>query len=492
MSWRSSLASAATKQLIEIRTERAKQLEVVPSEQPEENQPPPDPRRGMRLVDFAATLDPRFMPPEHLGGIGSIFERAARGEPVRACISVPPRHGKTELEIAAMVKRLYDQPSTQIGFASHGQRFAGNKSRRARDLAARAGVQIARDSRARADWRTGVDDGGVWATSIGGQITGNGFNLLVVDDPFEGRKEAESQLERDFVYDWLQSDALTRLEPNGACIVVHTRWHEDDLIGRLVQDGWEWLNLPALANDNDPNGRAPGEPLWPKRFTKEALLKIMNTPGMGGPDGYNWLSLYQGNPRPSSSRTFSGVFYAATQPAPSQMRICIGLDFAYSPKTRADASAAVVLGCYNGLYYVLDVVTAREEPTSFRARCEVLQAQYPEAVFAAYVPRTEEGTVSFFRERIPSILSLLANAPKGVRAIPTSDAWRTGKILVRRDAPWVEPFLQELSAFTGVEDRHDDRVDALVAAYDRLASGGGRIDWAEHDRLWGGMPKAFE
>ncbi len=120
-------------------------------------------------------------------------------------------------------------------------------------------------------------NGGLTAVGVGGALTGMGADLLIIDDPVKNDAEANSSVQREKIWDWFNATALTRLEPDGICILVMTRWHEDDLVGRLIRENnrpdaqkWELLNLPALAAEDDLLGRKIGEPLWNERF----LLKI--------------------------------------------------------------------------------------------------------------------------------------------------------------------------------------------------------------------------
>jgi hypothetical protein len=151
--------------------------------------------------------------------------------------------------------------------------------RKTKDLVAQYGQQLgfslSQDSRAADRWNTKAG-GGMKTAGIGGGITGRGARLLIIDDPIKDDAEANSLLERTRVLDWWRGTARTRLEPGAAVILCMTRWHDDDLAGRLIKTGergdgekWEVLNLPALAEEGDPLGRAPGEALWPARYDTE-------------------------------------------------------------------------------------------------------------------------------------------------------------------------------------------------------------------------------
>ncbi len=408
------------------------------------------------LLDFIPALTPRFSAPRHLAPLLGLFERIARGEQVRAVVSVPPRHSKTETCLHGIAWLLLQDPSLQVAYASYAGRISEKKSRRTRGLAELAGVPLAADSQSRRDWRTDVNDGGLWATSVDGAITGEGFQLVVLDDLVKGRAQAESATIRDRAHAWLLADVLTRCEPGASMIASGTRWHADDPLGRLIADGWEHVNLPAI----DGHGAA----LWPERWPLRELLKLRDQ--LGGPEGYEWTALYQGQPRPRGSRVFADL--ATYDELPPLEAVSIGLDFAYSTRTSADWSVAVVLGRAGETFYVLDVVRLQVEPRAFRDRVRLLCEARPLATCCAWVAATERGGIEFFRESGIPISERTAVLDKFSRAIPVTAAWNTGKVLVPKRATWLNAFASELASFTGVKDRHDDQVDALAAAFDGL------------------------
>lgn len=437
------------------------------------------------LLDFVNTVSVKFETPAHLAPIADLFERAARGEPVRACISLPPRHGKTELLLHSLAWRLRKDPATRLAYASAVARLAHKKSARARTLTERAGVRLANDSRSKSDWRTTCEDGGLWAVGAGGQINGEGFDLVLVDDPHKGRAEAESPIIRDRIHSWLKADCLPRLEPSGSVIVCHTRWHQDDLIGRLAQEGWELVTLPAISKK--------GEALWPTRWPLARLLRIQEE--LGGPNGYDWVSLYQGSPQPSGLALFQGVHTYDKLPPRSALRVSIGVDFGYS-KSRGDYSTALVLGESNGVYYVMDVQRLQVEPRVFRDRVLALCQQYETRTVASYIAATERGGLEFLREGQLHVQEYRSPG-KLTQALSVSAAWNTGKVLTPNpESPdlekpaWLDRFLSEVRGFTGMGERHDDQVDALGGAFEviKLHS----IDWNFIDDLRSAVPRPFE
>lgn len=437
------------------------------------------------LLEFIPAISAGYASPRHLAPIAALFQRALT-EQVKAVISLPPRHGKTELLLHAIAWVLARNPAYQVAYLSATAALAKAKSSRARKLAGAAGVALDRSSRNKSDWRTTSGEGGLWACGIGGQINGQGFNLCLVDDPHKGRAEAESGILRDRVHDWLKGDAFPRLEPKGSIFVVHTRWHNDDLAGRLISSGrWENVCLPAI----NPKGEA----LWPERWSLEALLELQEE--LGGVDGYDWVSLYQGQPQPDGAAIFKEpAFYKALPPL-AMARISIGVDFAYSSKRSADYSVAVVMAEIGGVCYVLDVLRFQGDIREFRSLIKGLVATYPGSFVTAYAAATEAGAVEFLREGGFPVITRRAITDKLSNALATSAAWNTGKILVPDPesdikAPWRDKYLAELRGFSGKGDRNDDQVDGTVAAHEALRRM--TVDWDYIDRLNSASPRAIE
>lgn len=415
-------------------------------------------RRGIGLGEFVAQVAPKNTPyeaPNHLSPVVQMLE-AAEYQAVRGLSSVPPRHGKTETILHNIAQRLLRRPQTRIAYVTYALAIAVEKSRRAQEIAVRAGVELARGQSAFSHWATN-EGGCLFATGIDGQLTSLGFELIVVDDPHKNRAEAESSVYRQKVYDWFTSTVLTRVEPGGSVIVNHTRWHPDDLIGRLATKGrWQYENLPAIADD--------GQALWPSRWPLHMLEERRAEIGE-----YDWNSLYLGRPRVRGGTVFHDVrFYDA---APSGMRIAIGVDLAYTAKTSSDYSVAVVVGELNGLFHVLHVVRRQCAAPTFAAELQGLQRTYPGAPMHAYVGGTEQGTVDFLITDYDLPIHVkAATKDKFQRSQKTAAKWNSGKVLVPKDGPeWTSPFVSELLDFTGVSDTNDDQVDALASGVDALA-----------------------
>lgn len=245
---------------------------------------------------------------EHLVALttGALKKDGYRG----LVVAMPPRHGKSELCSHYLPPWYLGRwPERKVALASYEADFARTWGRKARESLEECGkewfgVRVDHKQSAASDWNVlpaigrprESGYGGMMTTGIGGPLTGRGADLLIIDDPVKNAVEAHSLTKRNSNWDWFTSTAMTRLEPGAVVLMIGTRWHEDDLIGRLLasEEGQRFLvlHLPAIADrDTDPLGRERGAALWPERFPEEELERTRRSLG-----SYVWASLYQGRP----------------------------------------------------------------------------------------------------------------------------------------------------------------------------------------------------
>lgn len=230
------------------------------------------------------------------------LERVTSGECKKLIIALPPRHFKSEtVTIRYAAKRMIDNPDMRVIIGSYNQTLAVRFSRRIRNIV-REEIPISMERKAADDWET-TGAGGLRAVGVGGGVTGVGGDLIIIDDPVKSREEADSPTYRERLWDWYTDDLYTRREPDAAIILIMTRWHMDDLAGRILASddapNWDVVHLPAIALEDDPLGREPGEALMPSRYDVDALADIRATLGDRG-----WYALYQGMPQPEGGAVF--------------------------------------------------------------------------------------------------------------------------------------------------------------------------------------------
>lgn len=439
--------------------------------------------RGRReLGQFIVNTTPAYKRPTHLQPLLDLLDRSMR-EPVYATVSVPPRHGKTETLLHQIVRMLRVHPERMNAYATYSSAFASRKSRKAREIALRARVPLRKaEAKGSTDpaatvgyWQTS-HGGGLLAVGRGGGFTGDGVTgLLLVDDPVKDRKDAESVVSREDTWTWFTDVALTRLQHPASCIVVHTRWHEDDLIGRIKAsadfDDWVHINLPAVAEAHDPLGRMPGQALAPWLYDERYFERLARRLGP-----YSWNSLYQGHPQPKGGKLFGTPRYYAKLPD-TALQLAYGVDMAYTSKKSADWSVLVWLaktknGLFEDVYYVLHVDRVQTRSPEFGALIRArLNHHHAPVYWRAVGP--ERGSVDLMREHLKVPFQVLpTTGDKFVHAQGVAAAWNDGRILLPlEERSWKRDFEAELGRFTGVNDAEDDQVDALANAFDGLDTG---------------------
>lgn len=431
-------------------------------------------RRALPLRQWIPVASPHLSDPDHLAPLITELERVASGESIEVCVSVPPRHGKTTTITHWIVWLLEQRPDMRVLYCSFGARMAIKQTRAMRTLARKRGIPLGEVQTA-SEWTT-AGGGCVKACGITGPPTGDGFDVIVVDDPHRSRKSAESPLERDTVNTGYRDDIYTRQLPRGTShVIVHTRWHEDDLIGvmtRASEDGprpFRLINLPAID--------AKGLPLAPKLWPLDRLQRIEMRLG-----AYAWASLYQGSPRPKGGALFGPAIWASDPPL--EASYAGGVDLARTAKSRSDHQAAVMLAkdTTNGVIYVVDIEWAREllsdriteggdSQLGFSRRLHSMQRRWHNASFRWYTGGGESSLSDLLarHDTYPAhIRQVKATEDKWGRAQPFAAAWNAGKIRVIRSLRHAEDLVGQLQRFTGLDGDSDDLVDAVVAAYDEI------------------------
>lgn len=409
------------------------------------------------LQDFIPETSPGFTRPKHLKPLTDELEAVfLHKQPRRIVCHAPPRHGKTDTVLRFIAWCIWQNPKIRIAYCTYGADLSHEKARVARDLAVELGVKLKAERVDR--WQT-TAGGGMWSVGVGGPLTGKGFDIVIIDDPFKNRVESESPTYRDRVREWFRAVARTRLEPGGSVIVFATRWHPDDLSGTLIREGFKNLHLPAINDD--------GEALWPERFDIDALREIEREV-----HAYTWESLYQGRPRPRGSTVF-GPPTVWTEPHTSY-RSAFGLDLSYSTRTSAHWSVAVEgRANFKNIIQIPNVLRRQVRAPEFRDECHLLHLKAPTARWRWYASTTEIGTADLFRsgEKSVPLHGHLAKGDKLTRAQKVAAAWNRGEVQVPASAPWLDEFLMVVLNFTGVKDACDDDVDALAAMFDEVMRG---------------------
>jgi predicted phage terminase large subunit-like protein len=434
-----------------------------------ESAPRPRSSTDEGLREFFRRTHPRLLQPDHLAPIFDAYDKvrlAIRGEgpPVFAAFSIPPQHGKTTLHLTALTW-LIATADAYVGYLTYNQTKANRESKKSRDWIRLASVDLEQDTTAKREWRT-PEGGGMLAGGLGGGITGyDALSCIVIDDPHKNREEAESAVIREKVWDAFEDDIWSRLHDHTSLIVNHTRWHPEDLIGRVMDvmgDKFVYVNFPAIL----PSGEA----LWPEKHSLERLLYTREKRG-----DYKWASLYMGQPILRGSRLFKDN-PPRYRELPSHLVRGIGVDLAYTESSRADWSVATAIGRNGPLRYVLDVERAQCEMDAFAPRLGRMWERHGKCPIV-FRGAGQEVEIARSLQRLLHQLGFAATVifrqtrnDKFVNAQDAHADWKANKILLPEAAPWLKPATEEgwfrvVTRFTGVGDAFDDDVDSLVSAH---------------------------
>lgn len=422
----------------------------------------------------------KWYPADHLILLSKHLEGVLNGSIKHLMVFMPPRHGKSEY-ISKYFPAFFlgTHPDKRVILSSYEADFAAGWGYKVRNILQEYGpklfgVQISGQSAARDRWELQGHQGGMMTAGVGGAITGKGADLLIIDDPVKNAEEAQSKTYREKTYDWYRSTAYTRLEPGGAVIIIQTRWHEDDLSGRLLKEEpekWTVISLPAIAEEGDALGREPGTALFPSRYDVEALQEIKRTLGP-----YWFNALYQQRPQEDTGSIFKRQFFKYATLTGDLLdlggekkfilpmcRIFQTCDPAASTKTTADY---FVLGTWaqtpNNDLVLLDILRTRLEGPD---QVNLFKQQYArwkpafQAVESAGVGKTLYQML--VREGLP-IKELKADTDKLTRALPAAARMEAGTIYFIQGASWLHEFEEELLSFPN--GAHDDQVDVLSYA----------------------------
>jgi len=436
---------------------------------------------------LARALDPLTRTSPALDLIDSELVALTEGRTDHEALAIfmPSQEGKSERVSRRYVEWLLDHnPALRIAIVSYQQDLAVRWGRVIlRDIRQggdRLSIQLQRDSAAAARWDT-YDGGGVYCVGIGGPLTGKPVDVLIVDDPVKDRAAAESQKIRDSTWDWWESVALTRLAPGSRVVLIQTRWHEDDLAGRIASRPspltWKVLRIPAIAVAADPLGREPGVELQSVRGRAPGHFHRLRA----GMSAYVFSGIYQQDPVAPEGNFFRRQTFRYWRPvkawADGRERIdlegelvtlvdawrFITVDVAASTKTSADYTVAACWAMsVSGDLILLDRARDRVPQHDHFALVEPLRERWGADV--VYVERQFYAStlVADARAAGVPVAEVVADTDKVTRAIPAAGRVHAGRVWFPAEAGWLDEWTDELAAFPS--GAHDDQVDTLSYA----------------------------
>ena len=430
------------------------------------------------LLSFIQYTMPDYQVMPHHRLMASTIQQEIENEGGRLYIGMPPRHGKSETgTIRTIAWHIGRWPQKQVVLLCYGAELASEFSRKIRAIVRDderyhrvfPSVELDPERAKLLDWKT-TAGGGLKALGVQGGITGHGADLMVIDDPHK-EGDAESLTTLDLVYDWYVTAARTRLSPGASIIFIMTRWHLQDLAGRLLSvkgsDTWREIVLPALAEENDLLGRKVGEPLWPERFDKVNLLAIKSLN-----DRY-FQALYQNNPRGADDVMFDvdKVKWMSRAPKGPAFWTC---DLATARTEEADYSVLARWKYDGKRLYLLQNVRLRDTFSGVRKVLVGLAGKYSSDKIVFPKEVLELLMMKDLRRELGAgrIKSVGMKGDKVQKAIPVSTLVANDRFRALTSEE-NDLFVKELGLFP--QGRFDDCVDAAaVAAH------------------WVGIPREFE
>lgn len=311
------------------------------------------------------------------------------------------------------------------------------------------------------------------AAGVGGGITGMGADILCIDDPVKDRRDANSATIREALWDWYTSTAYTRLSPGGGVIVMCTRWHMDDLVGRLLDraasgegEQWRVINYPAIAEHDEPHRKA-GEALHPERYDLNALLRIQKQVG-----SRDWAALYQQHPVPDGGGLFKSDWIQHWDRLPDRFdSTCISWDMTFKDSATSDYVVGQVWGRKGGAFYLIDQFRGQWDFVKTLEQFVAAAKKYPH-VTRKLVEDKANGSaiISTLRKHVSGIVPVTPKESKEARASAVTTLWEARNVyLPPADRfPWVESdFIPELLSFPA--GAHDDMVDSATQALSDLS-----------------------
>lgn len=398
----------------------------------------------------------------------------------RLMITMPPRHGKSEIASRRFPAYALGRfPDLSIIATSYSADLASRMNRDVQRTMMDEKYQLLFPDSRLPNPKEGIRTSdffeiagrrGVYRSAgVGGGITGMGGDIILIDDPFKDRASADSPTIRENIWDWYTSTLYTRLAPGGGLIIINTRWHTDDLSGRLLTDSetgngdkWRVVNFPAIA-EADEEHRKAGEALHPQRYPLEQLHKIRAAIG-----SRDWEALYQQHPTPEGGTIFKSEWLRYWTPAnlPAKFdTVILSWDMTFKDGDGADFVVGQVWGRLKGNFYLLDQHRERMGFVATLAAFKAQAAKWPQASRKLVEDKANgPAVIDTLKSTLWGILPIEPDGSKVARAHAVTAMFESGNVYLPdpQAFPWVRQYITELTQFPSVA--HDDQVDATTQA----------------------------
>lgn len=478
-------------------------------------EPPREVRQWATPGELAAAVDPATVQTPALDVIDDAIVWAYTTPGARLAVSIGPQEGKSSrVTRVGSLWALTRDPATRIGIVSYAQSLADGFSRDIRNWVASnnggddtldLGLRIASDYGSARRWQLDGHRGGVVAAGVGSGLTGRPLDCMVIDDPFADAVQAGSQYYRDRVWDWWQTVGSTRLAPDGPVLVICTRWHEDDFVGRLTsaEDGHRWrvINIPALADhdpekgQSDPLGREPGE--WLQSARGRTVAQWEQIKIQAGSRAF--AALYQGRPSPDQGnvwqrswwRRYHEPLWSQHPTAPEAWlvhdadEVLISVDAAFKDTKASDFVVMQVWARRGATACLVDQVRKRLSFTDTLTALLALIAKWPQATRKLVEDKANgSAIISSLRSKVPGLVPVNPTDSKYGRASAVAPVIESGNVLLPSAEVGLfdaSELIEEAAGFPNAA--HDDQVDATSQALaEMFLDGTGAQAWLEWAR----------
>ena len=431
------------------------------------------------FMEYIRYIWPGFIEGDHHRIIADALTRVAKGELKRLIVNMPPRHTKSEFASIYFPSWIMGlKPDMKIMQTTHTADLSINFGRKVRNLMDSdeyaklfSNVSLASDSKSAGKWQTNKG-GEYFAAGVGGAIAGRGADLLIIDDP-HSEQDAMSINLLDSCYEWYTSGPRQRLQPNGAIVIVMTRWSTADLTGRLLSrqvesrsDQWEVIELPAIFEDS-------GNVLWPEFWKEEELLSVKASIPVS-----KWNAQYQQNPTSEEGAIIKRDWWQLWEkddPPPCSY-IIQSYDTAFSKKETADYSAITTWGVFKpkegmgDALILLDAIKGRWDFPELKAVAQEQYAEYePDMVL---IEAQASGTPLTHELRAMGIPVVNYRPSRGndkmTRVHSVSPVFEAGMVYAP-DQGFADEVIEECAAFPFAQN--DDYVDTTTQAILRFRQG---------------------
>lgn len=422
----------------------------------------------------------------------SFYYDVVNGKQPRLMIFAPPRSGKSELFSRQFPAWAFGKnPNLQVIASSYSSDLSSRMNRDVQRIMMnetyndifpntrlnnKRVVTMESDALRNSEIFEIVGHKGAYRSAgVGGGITGMGADISIIDDPVKDAAEANSQTFRDKVWEWYITTLYTRLSPKSGILLGMTRWHEDDLAGRLIQevkkggDKWKILLFPAIAQE-DEEFRKKGEPLHPERFSLERYKSIKKAIG-----SYAWTALYQQNPTIKGGEIIKGSWFNRFEVLPRIKKAGVFVDTAQKKGEHNDFSVLLLAGLgYDDGVYLIDLKRGKFDAVELENAVKDFNEKHSKTYngLTFYIEDKASGTgliQKIKRENNIPVKPVTPNKDKYTRVLGVIPYIESGYVYLPKYAPWVSDFLDECEKFTATNSHlHDDQVDTLQMAVDEF------------------------